>query len=321
MEAATGYWTGVAAFWPAIALGTAIFAALRRRPVAQWLGESETRALAGFALIALVVWPLLPAGQFGPYGAWNPRRLLMVVVVVSGLSLAGHWAARLIGQRRGALVTAVAGAVISSTAVTAAMASRMREPVSRAVGFQAAIAAASAMMFLRVAIIVAAVAPFALPTFGMLALPGVIVSLGGMTLFLMHDGGAGEEELRERKAAPIPDDLLMLGPALALMALVMLTSVIARMALERYGDQGLITVLAISGALDVDSAVMTMGGLPSGAIDPVTAGLILLPPLVLNSLFKMILSIGIAGWARGGPPAAVMGLAALAAAAPAIWLI
>lgn len=100
-----------------------------RRQLHRWIGELsevELHAIARFSLISLAILPLLPDQSFGPYGAWNPRQIWLVVVLVSGLSLAGYAAAKRLGSSRGLLVTAVAGAIVSSTAVTVAMAARIR---------------------------------------------------------------------------------------------------------------------------------------------------------------------------------------------------
>src|SRR3546814_8562158 len=54
----------------------------------------EVDSIARFALVALVILPLLPDRNLGPYDAWNPRQIWMVVVVVLGLSFAGYVATR-----------------------------------------------------------------------------------------------------------------------------------------------------------------------------------------------------------------------------------
>jgi uncharacterized membrane protein (DUF4010 family) len=104
------------------------------------------------------------------------------------------------------------------------------------------------------------------------------------------------------------------------MVLVMAMSLAARWVMSRYGDAGLATVLALSGIVDVDSAIITMGGLPHGALHPVMAGLVLLPPILLNTLFKAGVTIGVAGWKRGGPGALAL-VASVIASLAALSLV
>ena len=91
------------------------------------LSDIEVGAIVRFALIALAILPLLPDQRFGPYDAWNPRQLWLVVVFVSGFSFLGYIAAKRFGASRGTLVMAATGAMVSSTAVTAALAMRVRD--------------------------------------------------------------------------------------------------------------------------------------------------------------------------------------------------
>ena len=91
------------------------------------MSESEVTAIARFALIALVILPLLPDRAYGPYDAWNPRQLWLVVVLVSGLSFTGYIASKLLGSSRGTIATAAAGAFVSSTAVTASLATQIKQ--------------------------------------------------------------------------------------------------------------------------------------------------------------------------------------------------
>ena len=259
------------------------------------LNEAEVTAIVRFALIAMVILPLLPDRAYGPYDAWNPRQLWMVVVMVSGFSFAGYVASKRLGASRGTIATAGAGAMVSSTAVTAALATRLRGDDERPAILIAGIAAASTVMFLRVIVLVAVLAPFALPTLALLVVPAALVSalatLWHLRVAMRHpDQPAGGVTVRN------PFDIL---PALLLMALVMVLSLAARWVMHRFGDAGLATVLALSGMVDVDSAIITMGGLPAGALDARTAGLVLGAPVMLNTLFKAGAAISLAGWSRG----------------------
>lgn len=275
------------------------------------LSEAEIAAIARFALIAFVILPLLPDRAYGPYDAWNPRQLWFVVVLVSGFSLVGYVAARLLGPSRGTIATAAAGSMVSSTAVTAALATRLKNEPESTRMLWSAISAASAVMYLRVMALTGMLAAFALPTLAVVAVPGLLVSLGTTAWYLRRADGVSPTP-----AAPVTvHNPFSIGPALLLMVLVMVMTLAANWVLDRFGDAGLAVVLAISGSVDVDSAIITLGGLPAGTVAPRIAGLILLAPITLNTLFKAGSCVAIAGWRRGWPGAWPLVLSALASLA------
>ena len=258
------------------------------------LSEVEVLAIARFALIAMVILPLLPDRGFGPYDAWNPRQLWLVVVLVSGFSFLGYFGSKVLGPGRGTIAAAIAGSVVSSTAVTAALATRLRDPDASPAPMNAGICVASVVMMLRVLVLVALLAPFALAPFALFVAPAGLASAASawwhMRKVQVDDGGAEAMRLRN------PFDI---APALLLAALVMVTSVAAHWVMGRYGNGGVATVLAISGSVDVDSAIITMGTLPPGTMAPAVAGAVLLVPIVLNSALKGGLTLAIAGWKSG----------------------
>ena len=260
------------------------------------LSEREVLAIARFALIALVILPLLPDQPVGPYQAWNPRKLWTVVVLVSGFSFAGYFAVRMLGPARGIIATAAAGSLVSSTAVTASLANRMKQGTEATMVLAAGISAASFVMFVRVLVLVGALAPAALSDLARLVAPGMVVSLGLTVWYLrraVSEDGAGEHHEVEVR------NPLEIGPALLLTLLVMALTVAAQWTLEHYGDRGLAVILAISGTVDVDSAIITMGNLAADALAPKTAGLVLAIPVVLNTVFKAIVASSVGGWRNG----------------------
>ena len=280
----------------------------RLHALVERMSEVELAAVARFALIAAVILPLLPDDPMGPYGVWRPRTLWLVVVLVSGLSFAGYAAVRLLGPARGVLATAAAGSMVSSTAVTASLAGKLRDKSGDRMLLNAGVALASATMFLRVMVLTGALALFALPQFALLAAPGMTISLIACWLFLQRRGDG----------ATLPDSTMTLRnpfdllPALLLAGLTMVLTLLARWVLDRFGDAGLATVLAISGTVDVDSAIITMGSLPPGTLGAQTAALVLGVPVVLNTLFKTVTLVSLAGWRQSWPGAAAM-LASLVA--------
>ncbi|WP_341534186.1 MgtC/SapB family protein [Sphingosinicella soli] len=265
------------------------------------LTAAEVKAVARFALISIVVWPLLPDAAYGPYDAWNPRDIWLVVVLVSGLSFVGYVAAKRFGEVRGTLATAAAGALVSSTAATAALARRLAAGEDAPAPAIAGIALAGAVMMTRTLILAAVVAGFVVPMLAWVLVPGGIAALAA-TAFVMRNNRRAPS-----RAAPMtssnPFDIL---PALGFAALIAVAALFARWAEARYGDAGLGVIIALTGTFDVDAATVTLGALPAGSLDPVMAGIVLGIPVLLNTAFKAAICIALAGWRRGWPAAAAL---------------
>lgn len=266
------------------------------------ISEAEIEAISRFAIVALVILPLMPDRAIGPLGAWNPRQLWLVVVLVSGLSFLGYAAARRLGPGRGLMVTAAAGGLVSSTSITVAYAGRLAgqgtDPATRG-ALVAGIAIASAVMFGRVLLLTGLLAPTALP-----ALALAIVPAGAAACLL-----AALAARQAREAAPA--QALALGnpldfrPALQLAALVALLAVAVRWAIDRFGGLGAGVLLLLTGAGDVDAAIITLAGLPAGSLAPDRAGQALAMAVIANTLVKLVLVLAIArsraGLVAAGP--------------------
>lgn len=284
----------------------------------RWVGtltEAEVGAIARFALIAAVILPLLPDRALGPYDAWNPRQLWLVVVFVSGFSFAGYIAGKRFGATRGTLAMAATGAMVSSTAVTTALATRLRDEAENAPILIAGIAAASVVMQLRVMLLVALIAPRALESLALIVVPALLVSLAatGWALLAARRGDGAT-------AAPVElRNPLNFGPALGLTALVMVMALLVRWLMERVGDTAIAALLALSGIADVDAAIITIGGLPAGVLGARAAGMAIAASVLANTLLKAIIPPALArtrrGWTAALPLIASAAAGTLAAAA------
>ncbi len=306
--ATTGYLKVAAASAAAMALLLSM-----RRELHRWLkglGEAEIRASIRFAVIAIAVLPLLPDRAYGPYEAWNPRSIWFVVVLITGFSFAGYIAARRVGPERGTIATAAIGAIVSSTAVTASLARSLRTGGSHA-AVNAGIAVASAVMFIRVLILTAVLAPF--------ALRGLALVIGpAAALALLAGAGSLVRARRAHDSAVTVGNPFELLPALGFAAMVAALALLTRWAEVRFGDIGIAGVLAITGAFDVDAAIVTLGGLGPKALPPHTAGLVLAIPILLNTGFKAAI-VPVLGGRQGWLAAAPL-LASLTAGGAALIL-
>ena len=281
------------------------------------LSAAEVEAVARFAILALVILPLMPDAHLGPLDAWNPRRLWFVVVMVSAISFLGYAAARRMGPGRGLVVTAAVAALVSSTAVTAAYARKLRAPGAPEGALVAGIALANTVMFARVLLVTGLLAPFALVGLAAAVLPAALVQGGAAALALGRQGSASADN-----EVPLGNPL-DLRPALVLAAFVAGLAVVSRWLLDRFGGAGVGLLLLLTGLADVDAAIITLSGLPRHAIEAGMAGALLALPVLANTALKAGLALAIApgraGWWAALPLLASLasGLAGLAL----LWLV
>jgi len=271
------------------------------------LTEPEVESVARFAIVALVILPLLPDAQYGPYGALNPHRIWLVVVIVLGLSFIGYAATRRFGEERGILLTAVTGALVSSTAVTLDYARKLRAGGEEG-ALVAGIALASLVMFVRVQLVAVVVAPRAATSLAVAMLPALLVA-ALMTLWAYRRRNDGNQQ---HVALGNPFDF---APALLLAGFVGVLSVVAHWAIAHYGDRGIAVVLGVTGLVDVDAAVLTLGGMAEATIDGWTAGMVLAVPILVNTLVKAAIALTVAGSGKGLRASAPLFAAVVASAA------
>ncbi|MFL6775563.1 MAG: MgtC/SapB family protein [Sphingomicrobium sp.] len=275
------------------------------------LDEDDVKALARFAVIAGAVLPFLPNGPYGPLGAWNPQKLWLVVVLVTGFSFLGYVANRIFGERHGTIATALIGGAYSSTAVTQSLAQRLGSE-QEAGAENAGIALATAVMYLRVLLLMGILATRVLAAFAILVLPALIIAwAAGFWLY---------RSAPKCDAPTPPGNPIAILPALGFVAFVAFAAVAAKWAAGRFGEQGIAVLLLIVGSTDVDTAIITLGGLHQSAISPLLAAMAIAGTIIVNMTVKMGIALVYAG-RRSLPAVAAMAtsVAALAMMIGLAW--
>jgi uncharacterized membrane protein (DUF4010 family) len=248
----------------------------------QRIRRDELRAAIKLLLVSAVLLPILPDQGYGPGGVLNPYRLWWIVVLIAGISLAGHFAARFAGPTSGPVLTGLVGGLVSSTATTVGAARLAAKSPDSAAAQAACVAAAKIVMCLRVIVVAGVLAP---PLLALLAPPllaAAAAALGGAYLFA-RAGARAAESVRE--PPPPPDDL---GAALlfaAALAAVIIASYYAR---QWLGDAGLYATAALAGLVDVDAITVSAASLTDTAA-PVAVGAILIAAGV-NTLVKLAIA-------------------------------
>jgi len=262
------------------------------RKLAANLDRDDVYATVKFAILALLVLPILPTETYGPspFNVVSPFRVGLMVLFISGLSFVGYALMHFAGPRRGIVMTGVLGGLVSSTAATLSFSERSREAEELARPLALGLLLAWTIMFARVMIEVAAINPSLLPEVWPAVLSGGIAGLGAATYLYLR-----EPDRREVEGGEF-DNPFSLRPALQFGLLYGAILIVSKAASEYFGDVGVYVSAVVSGVADVDAITLSMAelSLGDGDIGDATAGNAIALAAATNTLFKggMVLVIG-----------------------------
>jgi uncharacterized membrane protein (DUF4010 family) len=224
----------------------------------------------------------LPTGSYGPFQFFNPRQIWIFVILVSGVSYVGYFLTKYTDAARAALVTAVVGALASTTAYTTALSRAVAESPKSAVPASRYALISNSIMFPRMLLIVAPIAPLlalsGIPAFGAMTIAGIIAAL----LLARMPASQGT-----RVSASTFRNPFTLGPALRFGVVVAIVTLFARAGRHYLGESGQMVVAAISGLVDVDAISLTLAGSVQAGNTALRTALIGMTLAVgVNAIFK-----------------------------------
>lgn len=272
--------------------------------VTRSLTHKDLISILQFAVLSLVVLPILPNQDYGPYQALNPHQIWWMVVLISGLSLAGYAALRIVGNRHGAPLLGFFGGLVSSTATTLVFARHARDDAELTETATLVILIANLVVTLRIGIIAVVLAPGLLaPLAGVLGI-GLLCGLVFALFKWRTLSAAGELPLPEVSNPTEIRTALSFGLLYA--AVLLLSAWLQDVA----GRQGLYLVAFVSGFTDIDAVALSTLRLfnqdtLAAAATVVAIGLASLS----NLIFKSGLVVAIGG--RGLALRVLPGLAAI----------
>jgi hypothetical protein len=113
----------------AAAVAMAILLALRET-LHSWVRTvtwPEIRSVLVLLAMSFLLLPILPNRPVDPWQVLNPAEIWLLAILIAAVSFAGYVAVRVLGERNGIAVAAVAGGLASSTATTLSFARLARE--------------------------------------------------------------------------------------------------------------------------------------------------------------------------------------------------
>lgn len=251
--------------------------------LAERVEAADVEATLKFAIISVIILPLLPNETFGPppIDVINPYKIWLMVVLIAGLNFVGYVLVKVLGNEHGLGLTGILGGLVSSTAVTLSFAQRSRQEPAQSSAFALAIVLAWTIMFIRVVVMVALVSR------GLSAILAVALAMmaavGLLAAFVLW------RRNRSRKTGAIAAGAnpFELGEAIRFGLLFGAVTVAANAAQAYFGEAGLYLAGAIAGLTDVDAISLSMANLAAG--DPAStavAARTIVIAVVANTLVK-----------------------------------
>ncbi|HJU42732.1 MAG TPA: DUF4010 domain-containing protein [Vicinamibacterales bacterium] len=272
------------------------------------LDEPTMLAGARFAVMSAVILPLLPEGPFGPGPGIRPRELWMLVLLFTGMSFVGFVAQRVTGAA-GYPLTGLLGGLVSSTSVTLTFSRLSKSHQGQDTALAAGVVAASAVMFVRVAVAVAILNMSLLPVLARYAVAPLIVAVVAVLLAWRSLRGTEAEPTELRNP-------LQFRAAIEMALLFQAVLFAVHYMREWVGETGLLATGFVLGLTDVDALTLSMARSARAGTSVDAAARAIVMGIVANSLMKGAIAFGVgAGRFRWQAGAALLAMAAAGAAA------
>jgi uncharacterized membrane protein (DUF4010 family) len=278
------------AAWVAVAM--ALLLALKGwlHGLASRIESADVEATLKFAIVTLIVLPLVPDHNYGPapLDVVNPYKIWLMVVLISGLNFASYLLIKIVGAEHGIGIAGLLGGLVSSTAVTLGFSQRSRQPGEDASTLALGILLAWTVMYFRVAIMVWFISA---PLGARLTLAmGVLgaVSLGAC-YWLWRRRERVERGTVEAGSNPFElDEAIKFGLLFGVVVLV------AKAAQVYLGEAGLYLAAGIAGLTDVDAITLAMADLAkSDAANIDIAARAIVIAVMANTLVKSGMAAGL----------------------------
>jgi len=245
------------AAWVAVAM--ALMLALKDwlHRLARRIDASDVEATLKFAIVTLIILPLVPDQNYGPapLDVLNPYKIWLMVVLISGLNFLSYLLIKIVGAEHGIGIAGLLGGLASSTAVTLGFSQRSRQPGADASALALGILLAWTVMFFRVVVMTGLIS-FQLGLRLAVAMGALCAVSLGACYWLWRRRRA--QERGEVKPGQNPFEL---DEAIKFGLLFGVVVFVAKAAQVYLGESGLYLAAGIAGLSDVDAITLAMADL------------------------------------------------------------
>jgi uncharacterized membrane protein (DUF4010 family) len=255
------------------------------------LTEDEVRSALILGAALIVVMPLLPDQQMGPYEALNPKSVWRLVVLVLLIGALGHLATRVLGARFGLPISGLASGFVSSSATIGAMGARAAKDPKVMTSAVAGAVLSTVATVIQMAVVVGATSPAALR-----AMAAPLIGAG------LAAGAYGAVFTLAALRTPPPEDAQKSDSAFSLtgaliFALTLSVVLLASAALRaEFGETGAILAAGVAGFVDTHAPAISIASLAANGrmaaqdvVVPILAG------FTTNTVTKIVVAAASGG--------------------------
>lgn len=300
----------------AVAIVVALLLSSRKRLhhfVRTVLTEDEVRSALILGAALIVIMPLLPDRQMGPYAALNPKSVWRLVVLVLLIGAVGHLATRLLGARFGLPISGLASGFVSSSATIGAMGARAAKDPKVMTSAVAGAVLSTVATVVQMAVVVGATSQAALQAMAA-PLIGAGLAAGGygaiFTVLALRTPPP-EDEASSDRAFSLSGALIFA----ATLSVVLLASAALR---AEFGENGAILAAGVAGFVDTHAPAISIASLAAnGRMQPVEVVIPILAGFTTNTITKIVVAATSGGRAfalRVAPGVVLVAVAAWAGA-------
>jgi uncharacterized membrane protein (DUF4010 family) len=249
--------------------------------------REEFITLGKFLAIAGIILPIVPDKSIVSFLDLTPYKIWLAVVVISSISYLSYLLRKFVYKDAGVLVTGILGGLYSSTATAIVLSRSSKEAKSGHQYFVTGILLAVAMMYLRIALLMAIFnMPLFIklwPWFLLMTLTSAAMALG--TLYFNRDGKSTPSPVIADSANPLEFRI-----AIIFTILYVAFSFITYFTLKEYGTNGLQVLSYAVGITDIDPFLLNLfGGKFKVGLD--LTAIATLQAIFSNNLIKLAYSL------------------------------
>jgi len=299
------------------------------------ISRPELQSFISYAIIALVVFPFLPdvayklkdipflpdilqgfnvdLGQFSTLDLINPRKIWLVVVLITGIDVFGYILGKVIGNKKGFALTSFLAGFVSSTSTTQSLAQKSKKSsvFNHLVG---AAVLANLASFLQIFLLVGPLNS----KFLVFITPSILIMIFTAALISIIFLNKREKDTKQKEPEKKTGEIFSLMPALKFAGLLIIIKIVTKICLILFGQSGFIISSIIASFAGIDAILVNLAEMAGQSITFEFAFITFLLVNATNLLSKTVYS-----YLQGSSKFALKFLVAVIfmIAASSVWLL